>query len=212
MKRPVYLSRFPRKALVAITPGSKCSTTLDCCHSYWQIPLNINSAKLTGNIPYMMGRLLYVIGPTSAGNEQNHRDDAPRGISNMQKVLEDAILYDHDLSACVNWVRSVLQQYSDRGITHNHQNSPGYSPDDYLVSVLRDFPILTDTTTDIHSFCGNLNHLTPNCLICWHCCDFCHHPSLYLHGIHTSEFSTESTKPCLVHVFWRPSLDAVPWG
>ena len=172
VKRPAYPTRSPREAVAAISPGSRYFTTLDSRHGYWQIPLDDDSAKLTTFLtPWGAFRFKRnVMGLISAGDEHNRRsDDALSGIRNMQKVGEDIILYDKDLSSHVERVRKVLQCCADHGITLHRKKfvfavpetsyfgfrvfESGYAPDDHLVRAFKDFPVPTNKT-DVRSFCG----------------------------------------------------------
>ena len=194
VKRPAYPTRSPREAVAAISPGSRYFTTLDSRHGYWQIPLDDDSAKLTTFLtPWGAFRFKRnVMGLISAGDEHNRRsDDALSGIRNMQKVVEDVILYDKDLSSHVERVRNVLQCCADHGITLHRKkfvfavletsycgfrvSSSGYAPDDHLVRAIKDFPVPTNKT-DIRSFCGlaqQFEAFQP----CFHLCALCCHPS-----------------------------------
>ena len=172
VKRPAYPARTPHEAVAAITLGSKYFTTLDSRHGYWQIPLDEESLKLTTFLtPWGAFRFKRnVMGLISAGDEHNRRgDEALTGIKNMQKVVEDIIIFNDDLPSHIESVRQVLQRCAEHGITLNKKkfvfgvpetnycgfkvSKAGYTPDDNLVSALRNFPTPT-SKTDIRSLCG----------------------------------------------------------
>ena len=101
VKRPAYPTRSPREVVAAIPPGMKFFTTLDSRHGYWQVPLDKESSALTTFItPWGAYRFLRnVMGLVSAGDEHNRRgDDALAGLDNVQKVVEDVIVYDADFA------------------------------------------------------------------------------------------------------------------
>ena len=154
VKRPAYPARKPREAVAAITLGSKYFTTLDSRHGYWQIPLDEESSKLTTFLtPWGAFRFKRnVMGLISAGDEHNRRsDEALTGIKNMQKVVEDIIIFNDDLPSHIESVRQVLQRCAEHGITLNKKkfvfgvpetnycgfkvSKTGCTPDDNLVSM-----------------------------------------------------------------------------
>ena len=60
------------------------------------------------------------MGLISAGDEHNRRgDEALTGIKNMQKVVEDIIIFNDDLPSHIESVRQVLQRCAEHGITLN---------------------------------------------------------------------------------------------
>ena len=150
----------------------KYFTTLDSRHGYWQIPLDEASSKLTTFITpwgvYHFRR--NVMGLISAGDEHNRRgDEALAGLENVQKVVEDVLIYDTDLEARVGRVREVIRRCSEHGITLHpgkfvfgmpsvsycgfKLSADGYRVDDHLVKALHSFPVPTNRT-DVRSFCG----------------------------------------------------------
>lgn len=110
------------------------------------------------------------MGLISAGDEHNRRgDEAIAGIANVEKLVEDIIIYDQDFESHVSRVKQVITRCSEHGITLNptkfkfaqsqvewcgyNVSSHGYSPSSNLVKALRKFPTPTNKT-DVRSFCG----------------------------------------------------------
>ena len=172
VERPAYPTRGPSEVVASIPPDMRYFTTLDSRHGYWQIPLDAESSKLTTFItPWGAYRFRRnVMGLISAGNEHNRRgDEALAGLDNVQKVVEDVIIYDTDLDTHVHRVREVIRRCSEHGITLHpgkfifgapsasycgfKVSADGYRVDDHLVKALSSFPVPTNRT-DIRSFCG----------------------------------------------------------
>ncbi|XP_065196416.1 uncharacterized protein LOC135827906 [Sycon ciliatum] len=172
VKRPAYPTRVPREVVASIPMGMQYFTTLDSRHGYWQVPLDDDSTRLTTFMtPWGAYRFKRnVMGLVSAGDEHNRRgDEVFAGFSNLQKVVEDVIVYDTELEAHTQRVRNVLKLCSENQITLNRRKfvfaaprasycgfvvtPDGYSPDRSLVEDLHNFPIPTNRT-DIRSFCG----------------------------------------------------------
>ena len=138
----------------------------------WQIPLDEASSKLSTFItPWGAYRFRRnAMGLISAGIEHNRRgDEALAGLENLQKVVEDVLIYDTDLEAHVGRVREVICRCSEHGITLHpgkfvfgmpsvsycgfKLSADGYRVDDHLVKALHSFPVPTNRT-DVRSFCG----------------------------------------------------------
>ena len=120
VEHPAYPTRVPSEVVASVPPGMKYFTTLDSRHGYWQIPLDEASSKLTTFItPWGAYRFRRnVMGLISAGDEHNRRgDEALAGLENVQKVVEDVLIYDTDLEAHVGRVREVIRRCSEHGIT-----------------------------------------------------------------------------------------------
>ena len=120
IERPAYPTRVPSEVVARIPSGMRYFTTLDSRHGYWQIPLDAESSKLTTFItPWGAYRFRRnVMGLISAGDEHNRRgDEALAGLDNVQKVVEDVIIYDTDLDTHVHRVREVIRRCSEHGIT-----------------------------------------------------------------------------------------------
>ena len=172
VERPAYPTRVPCEVVASIPPGMRYFTTLDSRHGYWQIPLDEESSKLTTFLtPWGAYRFKRnVMGLISAGDEHNRRgDDALAGLDNVQKVVEDVIVYDTDQDAHIQRVRSVLRRCMTHGITLHpgkfvfaapsvsycgfKVSQSGYTVDDHLVSAISQFPVPLNRT-DVRSFCG----------------------------------------------------------
>ncbi|UYV81614.1 hypothetical protein LAZ67_20001709 [Cordylochernes scorpioides] len=172
VRRPAYPVRVPREVVARIPPGMQFFSTLDARHGYWQVPLDEKSKKLTTFItPWGSYRYCRnVMGLCSAGDEHNRRgDEALFGIQNVEKVVEDIIIFDSDYKTHVQRVRQVISRCQEHGITLNQKkfvfaqpevdwcgfsiNSSGYTPSPHLYSALKNFPIPTNKT-DVRSFNG----------------------------------------------------------
>ena len=171
VKRPAYQTRIPREVVASIQMGMQYFITLDSRHGYWQVPLDDDSTWLTTFMTpwdaYRFKRT--VMGLVSAGDEHRRGDEVFAGFSNLQKVVEDVIVYDTELEAHTQGVLNVLKLCSENKITLNRRKfvfgaprasycgfvvtPDGYSPDRSLVEDLHNFPIPTNRT-DIRSFCG----------------------------------------------------------
>ena len=58
------------------------------------------------------------MGLISASDERNRRGDgALAGLENVQKVVEEVLIYDTDLEAHVGRAREVIRRCSEHGIT-----------------------------------------------------------------------------------------------
>ncbi|ODN00004.1 Transposon Tf2-6 polyprotein [Orchesella cincta] len=155
-----YPVKVPREAVARIPPGNKYFTTLDARHGYWQVPLDESSKKLTTFItPWGCFRYCRnVMGLISAGDEHNRRgDEAIKGISNVEKIVEDILIYDDDLETHTKRVMEVIQRCLDHGMTLNAKkfkfgkpdvewcgyrvNQDGYTPSPHLVQALQQFPV-----------------------------------------------------------------------
>lgn len=165
VRRPAYPVKIPKEVVSRIPPGNRYFTTLDARHGYWQVPLDEESKKLTTFItPW--GSFRYcrnVMGLISAG------DEALLGLANVEKIVEDTIIFDKDLTTHEKRVREVIQRFQDHGVTLNAKKfvfaqsevdycgfritRTGYSSAPHLVSALSKFPVPV-SKTDVRSFCG----------------------------------------------------------
>ena len=117
------------------------------------------------------------MGLISAGDENNRRgDEALAGVDNIQKVVEDVLIYETDFSTHVQRVREVIRRCEAHGITLHERkflfakpqvefcgfqiSGSGYSPSDHLVSALANFPV-PKTRTDVRAFCGLAQQFEP---------------------------------------------------
>ena len=172
VERLAYPTRVPSEVVASIPPGMRFFTTLDSRHGYWQIPLDAESSRLTTFITHW-GAYRFrrnVMGLISAGDEHNRRgDEALAGLGNVQKVVENVIIYDTDLDTHLHRVCEVIRRCFELGITLHpgkfvfgapsasycgfKVSADSYRVDDHLVKALSSFPVPTNRT-DIRSFCG----------------------------------------------------------
>lgn len=170
--RPAYPTNKPSDAVAQIPPGCKYFTTLDARHGYWQICLDTDSKPLT-TFMTLWGAYRYKRNPMgliSAGDEHNRRcDEALQGLDNIQKVVEDIIIYDSDYSTHVERVKQVIQRCLEHGINLNVKkfvfaqaeveycgyrvSSKGHTVSEDLVRALKEFPE-PKGKTDVRAFCG----------------------------------------------------------
>lgn len=167
--RPNHPTDAPKEAIARVPQGMKFFRTLDAKSGYWQVLLDEESRKLTTFItPFGCYRFKKnIMGLASAGDEHNRRNDnALMGINNMQKVVEDVLVYDSDLKGHWSHVKNILERCRAAGITlnkkkfHFGQNSVewcgyqigenGYTVNKNLVQALRNFPIPKNKTDIIH--------------------------------------------------------------
>src|SRR3989442_1591458 len=110
------------------------------------------------------------MGLISAGDEHNRRgDEALIGIDNVEKIVEDILVYDSDLDSHIKRVQEVIKRCEKNGITLNAKkfkfaqpevdwcgfriSQHGYTPAPHLVVALEKFPV-PSSKTDVRSFCG----------------------------------------------------------
>ena len=122
IKRPVYPSKTPKEAVSNIKSGSKYFTTCDAKHGYWQIPLAEESQKLTTFLtPW--GRFKFLRAPmglSSTGDEYCRRgEEIIENSGNIEKVMDDAILYDESLESHLKNVRGYLDKCRENNVTLN---------------------------------------------------------------------------------------------
>lgn len=110
------------------------------------------------------------MGLSSAGDEHNRRgDEAMLGLKNIEKVVEDVIIFNKDFKDHVSCVEEVLKRCRKHGITLNKKkfffgtkeiewcgysiSSEGHSVSNGLVKALRNFPT-PKNKSDLWSFTG----------------------------------------------------------
>ena len=176
--RPIYPTKTPQDAISNIKPGSKYFTKVDAKQGYWQIPLEESSQHLTCFLtPW--GRYKFLRAPmglSSTGDEYCRRHN--QAISehlNMQKVMDDVLLYDEDITEHYNNVKSFLDCCRTNSITLNPKkfcfgektvdfvgykiNEEGVSVDDNKIEAIRSYPTPRNVT-DLKSFMGLINQLS----------------------------------------------------
>ena len=113
IKRPIYATSTPKDAVTNIDPKSFFFTAVDAKHGYWQIPLDEVSQDLTTFItPW--GRYKFLRAPmglSSTRDEYCRRHGiAITNHTNMQKVMDDVIMFDESFDNHYNNVRNFLEQ------------------------------------------------------------------------------------------------------
>ena len=111
VRRPIHPMKTPKEAVSNIKPESKYFSTLDATQGYWQIALSQESQELTTFLtPW--GRYLFLRSPmglSSTGDEYCRRGDiAIAGLSNVEKVMDDVIVFDDNFDQLVDRVRALL--------------------------------------------------------------------------------------------------------
>lgn len=122
VRRPAYPVKVPREVVARIPPGMRHFSTLDARHGYWQVLLNVQSRKWTTFItPWGCYRFKRnVMSLISAGDEHNRRgDEALKGIPNVEKIVEDMIIFNSDLNTHIKQVNDVIRRCKELGITLN---------------------------------------------------------------------------------------------
>ena len=165
VKRLVYPTQTPKEAISKINSSARFFTTMDAKHGYWQISLEEESQKLTTFItPW--GRYCFLRAPmglSSTGDEYCRRGDiAISGLNNIQKVIDDSILYDENFEDHVSNVRAFLTECRENHITLNKEKfkfaeeevdfvgykitKNGVSADPSKVEAISNFPPPTNIT------------------------------------------------------------------
>ena len=177
VRRPIHPMKTPKEAVSNIKPGSQYFSTLDATQGYWQIALSQESQELTTFLtPW--GRYLFLRSPmglSSTGDEYCRRGDiAIAGLSNVEKVMDDVIVFDDNFDQHVDRVRALLLRCREHGITLNPDkfkfaekevkfvgftiNAQGVSTDPDKLKAIAEFPI-PSCLTDLRSFMGLINQL-----------------------------------------------------
>ena len=93
VKRPMHSVKTPKEAVGAINPIAKFFSKFDSFMTPW------------GRYQYLRASM----GPSSTGDEYSCRGDvAFEGIKNMQKVVDENILYDEDLKFLKDNIWEIL--------------------------------------------------------------------------------------------------------
>ena len=101
-------------------------------------------------------------------------DEALQGIPQLQKIVDDCVIYDSDFSSHTRHVRDVLQRCADKGISLNKDkfvfasqeaefcgyilSREGYRVNPRITDAIRQFP-KPGNITDMRSFFGLANQL-----------------------------------------------------
>ena len=177
VRRPIHPMKTPKDAVSNINHGSKYFSSLDAKQGYWQIALSQKCQELnTFLTPW--GRYIFLrspIGLSSTGDEFCRRGDiAIAGLSNVEKVMDDVILFGYDFEQHVDAVRAVLLRCREYGIKLNPDkfnfakdevkyvgfkiNAKGVSADPNRLSAIAEFPT-PSCVTDLRSSMGLINQL-----------------------------------------------------
>ena len=177
VRRPIHPMKTPKEAVSNITPGSKYFSSLDAKHGYWQIALSPECQELTTFLtPW--GRYQFLRSPmglSSTGDEYCRRGDiAIAGLNNIQKVMDDVIVFDENFERHVERVRTLLQRCREHGITLNADkfvfaenelnyvgykvNADGVTTDPEKLKAIAEFPA-PNCLTELRSFMGLVNQL-----------------------------------------------------
>ena len=120
VKRPAYTAKTPKEAVTSVAPNSSIFSTFDATHGYWQMTLDKDAQKLTTFItPW--GRYQFLRAPmglSSTGNEYSRRgDEALKNVNNIQKVVDDVLMYDSNFEEHLANVKYFLQTCRENKIT-----------------------------------------------------------------------------------------------
>ena len=170
--RPYYPSRTPKEVVSAIPASARWFSTFDAASGYFQIELDEASQDLTTFItPWGSYKCLRApMGLSCTGDEYNRRgDEALEGIPNMQKLVDDVIIYGSDLNEHLENVRMFLERCREHGITLNESkfrlaqtsvpfagyivSRDGIKADPNKLKAIKNFP-KPKNLTDIRSFVG----------------------------------------------------------
>ncbi len=178
VKRPHYPVTTPKDAIAAIPPKAKYFSVFDAKSGYFQTELDESSQLLT-TFATPWGRFKHkriTMGLASAGDEYNRRMDAALAdLPNLEKVVDDIILYDETLEEHVTHIRNFLERCRSSGITLNPKkakvaqdsvkfagyivSSSGIQADPDKIKAIRHFPKPTNLT-DLRSFLGLVEQLS----------------------------------------------------
>ena len=117
--RPIFPTRTPKDAISTIPNQCRYFTTVDAVQFYHQIPLNLDSQKLTSFItPW--GRFMYLRGTMGLNGDEYCRrgEEAVGDLENTIKVVDDVLQFHDDFKSHVEGFRSLLER------CRRHQNTP----------------------------------------------------------------------------------------
>ena len=171
-KRPVYPMTTARDAVIGIADGAAVFSTLDAKAGYHQVPLDEESQKLTTFLtPW--GRFCYTrgtMGLVSAGDAYNEKTDmALEGCQNMEKIVDDLLVYGRTRAECMLKTAAVLEACRQAKIKLGRKKAriaqdrvlfagyvvdkDGLRPDPARLDAIRNFP-RPRNKTDLRSFFG----------------------------------------------------------
>ena len=122
VRRPIHPLKTPKEAVSNIKPGSTVFTSVDAKHGYWQLELSPECQEMTtfltpwGRYQFLRGSM----GLSSTGDEYCRRGDiAIAGLRNVEKVMDDMIVFDDSFEQHVERVRALLLRCREHSITLN---------------------------------------------------------------------------------------------
>ena len=175
--RQTHHTRSPWAIASSIPPG-KIKSVLDNWHGYHSVPLHPADRHVTTFLtPW--GRFRYCTTPqglNSAGDGYTHRSDiVTQGIDNIDKCVDDAILYDDDIAQNFFEVCSYLTRCSSAGMVFNPSKfqfaeeevdylgfritTSGIKPREDFLQSIRNFPTPRNIT-DVRSWYGMINQIS----------------------------------------------------
>lgn len=175
--RPVHPFQAPWEAVSNIPSVATYFSTMDATSGYWQLELDEESQKLTTFLtPW--GRFQFLRAPmglVSSGDEYCRRGDiALAGIPNLQKVVDDILIYDKTFEEHYIHIRQVLDRCRETGITLNPEKfvfarpevsyvgyqvtKDGVKADLKKIEAIQNFP-KPNNLTELRSFMGLVNQL-----------------------------------------------------
>ena len=180
IKRETHLSPTPFEAVSSVPPHMY-KTKTDAYNGYHQVPLDVESQKLTTFITEN-GRYQYLRAPQGlslSGDAYVHRyDDIIRDVKRKVKIIDDSLLYDIGIKEAFFHTFDYLCLCAENGVTLNpkkfefcrkdldfcgfHLSWDGFRPSDDTISSIRKFPMPEKpTVTDIRAWYGLVNHVAP---------------------------------------------------
>ena len=120
VKRANYPMTTPKQAVSNITSGAKFFSTYDVSQVYWQLELEKKSQILTTFMtPYSCYVFLRApMGLNCTGDEYCRRGDKVfEEINNLQKVVDNSILYDDDIEQHLHNMRKFLECCRKNNVT-----------------------------------------------------------------------------------------------
>ena len=177
VRRPIHPFPSTDDILRNLEANSVVYCKMDAVHGYFQIPLDEESVQLT---TFLLpdGKYQYLRAPMglSASSDEfcARSDEAFRGHSGTQKIVDDALVCGSSLTELEKRVRSVLVSCRKKGITlskkkfaigpevkfagHIIRPRGTVLPDPDKVAAIRSFPAPTNQT-ELRSFLGLVNQL-----------------------------------------------------
>lgn len=175
--RPLHPLITPKDAVSQIPNGMRYFTVLDARKGYWQMELAPESQNLTTFLtPW--GRYKFLRAPmglSSTGDEFCHQGDkALSGLGNLQKVVDDSVVYDENFPAHIQRIWNVLTRCREKSISMNPKklqfaepevafcgyilNADGVKIDPNKIKAITEFPEPTNLT-ELRSFMGMVNQI-----------------------------------------------------